>query len=325
MARREPSLERFRAMQYSSRVRPIWPALLAACASAPPVTRVPADPPRPPAGLSVTLFSSGSFAAHHADMVRGGEPREVQAPIMGALVEHPKGLLLFDPGPGALFGAGRGEFPFSALAGVLTLNRDPAGDAAARLRSRGLDPARVRFVAFSHLHSDHACAAPDFEGATYLVSDREWLRAQTGPVGQALLGYLRPCVESIAVRGRLRRLHFDGGPYETFAGSFDVFGDGVVRLVPVPGHTPGSMALVVWLPSGAPLVMTGDAAWVEENWRGPEKKGLAGRLEEWDPDEGLWSAQRIKSFAAAWPGAVVVPGHDPDLLGKLKLWPDAYH
>ncbi len=46
-----------------------------------------------------------------------------------------------------------------------------------------------------------------------------------------------------------------------FDESLDLFGDGRLVLVPLPGHTPGSVGLFVTLDSGRRLFFSGDTSW----------------------------------------------------------------
>jgi glyoxylase-like metal-dependent hydrolase (beta-lactamase superfamily II) len=49
-------------------------------------------------------------------------------------------------------------------------------------------------------------------------------------------------------------------------GDHDVFGDGSVRILSTPGHTPGHQSLLVWLPRAGPIVLSGDLAHFRKNF-----------------------------------------------------------
>ena len=109
-------------------------------------------------------------------------------PVNVIAVEHPAGVCVFDTGQTAR-AAQPGYFPrwypFFRLA---RFELGPDDEAGAQLRRRGLDPARVRWVVLSHLHTDHAGGLAPFVRATLVVSEVEWRRAQ-GRRGR-LRGYL---------------------------------------------------------------------------------------------------------------------------------------
>ena len=46
-----------------------------------------------------------------------------------------------------------------------------------------------------------------------------------------------------------------------FRSCHDLFGDGSLVLLPTPGHTPGSMSLLIRRPGRLPLMMVGDVTY----------------------------------------------------------------
>lgn len=57
-----------------------------------------------------------------------------------------------------------------------------------------------------------------------------------------------------------------GNPTEIVDGDHDVFGDGSIRLVSTPGHTPGHCSLLVRLPRSGAVILSGDVAHFERNF-----------------------------------------------------------
>jgi N-acyl homoserine lactone hydrolase len=169
--------------------------------------------------------------------------RDDTLPVNVFVIEHPAGACLFDAGQAAL-AAQRGYFPpwypFFRLA---RFELGPEDEAAAQLRRIGIDPAAVRWVVLSHLHTDHVGGLAAFRGAEVLVARREWERARG--LGGRLRGYL-PQHWPPGLSPRL--VDFDGGPVGPFERSFDLAGDGRLVLVPTPGHTAGHMALLARAP-----------------------------------------------------------------------------
>ncbi|HYL44806.1 MAG TPA: hypothetical protein VEU97_15595, partial [Ktedonobacteraceae bacterium] len=60
-----------------------------------------------------------------------------------------------------------------------------------------------------------------------------------------------------------------GPSYEGFRSSHDLFGDGSIMLVPLPGHTPGQVGMFINRSNGPRLFLLGDAAWINENYLRP--------------------------------------------------------
>lgn len=161
-------------------------------------------------------------------------------PVNVFAVEHPQGLCLFDTGQTAR-AAHPGYFPWwGPFFRLSRFELSPSEEVAPQLERLGLDPARVRWVVLSHLHTDHVGGLDAFAHAEVLVSRTEWERA-TG-LGGRLRGYL-PQYWPRAVEPRL--VDFTRAPFGPFAGSHDLGEDGRLVLVPTPGHTPGHMGLLV--------------------------------------------------------------------------------
>jgi glyoxylase-like metal-dependent hydrolase (beta-lactamase superfamily II) len=161
-------------------------------------------------------------------------------PVNVFVIQHPAGTCLFDTGQTAS-AARHGYFP--AWHPFFRLSRfelTAADEAAAQLLRLGIDPGAVRWVALSHLHTDHVGGLAAFAGAEVLVTRTEWAHAR-GVTGR-LRGYL-PQYWPRGLRPAL--VDFSDGPVGPFAGSFDLAGDGRLLLVPTPGHTRGHMALLI--------------------------------------------------------------------------------
>jgi glyoxylase-like metal-dependent hydrolase (beta-lactamase superfamily II) len=150
-------------------------------------------------------------------------------PVNVFLVHHPEGLLLFDTGQSARAaepGYHQRWHPYLRLA---RFELGPKDEIGPQLSRAGIDPAGVRWVVLSHLHTDHVGGVGAFPSAEVIVSRVEWERAQ-GLAGR--------------VRGYVPQ-HWPLGEPTLVAPPFDVAGDGTLLLVPTPGHTPGHVSLVV--------------------------------------------------------------------------------
>ena len=181
------------------------------------------------------------------------------------------------------------------------LQMDPGQAAPAQLRDRGIEPSEVRAVLMTHLHVDHASAISEFPEATFLVSRAEWEAATTQ--GQ-MHGYVTRQFDHAF---DYRLLDFEGPDAESFAGfarSFDIFGDGSVRMVYTPGHTLGHASVVLRTPGGEALV-AGDAMYLQRTLADTH---LPYRTE----DDHLFrrSLGEIQRYARETPDARIIPGHD---------------
>ena len=234
-----------------------------------------------------------------------GVPKDqwVKAPIQCFLVEHPNaGVILIDTG----FHASVAVKPRSNLGLVggffyRDIDMRPEQAAAAQLRERGIEPASVGTVIMTHLHPDHASAIVDYPEATFLVSSAEWKAAAGG--GQRD-GYVKRQFDH---GFDYRLVDFDSDAANSFAGfgrSFDVFGDGSVRLVYTPGHTGGHMSVILRTESGEVLV-AGDAIFMHRTLDEDRVPYLMS-------DEHLFrrSLREIRQYRKETPEALIIPGHD---------------
>ncbi len=181
----------------------------------------------------------------------------------------------------------------------------------AQLRARGLDPKQVGVVVMTHMHFDHTSAMSEFPGATFVVSEPEWVAASTDR--RPLLRGYRPAHYDYAFD--YRTLSYDSDrvtSYATFGRTFDLFGDGSVRLASTPGHTAGHQSVICRL-ADRDLVIAGDATYTYAQLEdGPEPPRPV--------DRHNWrrSLRELQHFARNYPQAVIVPGHDPQLFERLE-------
>jgi glyoxylase-like metal-dependent hydrolase (beta-lactamase superfamily II) len=111
-------------------------------------------------------------------------------------------------------------------------------------------------------------------------------------------GVLRVQLERLAPR--LQPFLFSSLP-------LDLFGDGSVLAMPLPGHTPGSVGYLVgdWL-------FVGDALWE----RGSEKSLLGKSLDESESESGA-TREKLRALQRERPGLRIVPAHDGRALEEL--------
>jgi N-acyl homoserine lactone hydrolase len=255
------------------------------------------------APAAALLRESGRLAWRRALGLGVGKDAWMPIPIQAFLVEHPgAGLVLIDAGlhPSVAVKP-RESFGRVTLLAFRDLQMDAGQALPAQLRERGLDPTAVKAVVMTHLHVDHASGVSAFPGATFLVSRAEWdAAAHQGPTH----GYVKRQFDHAF---DYRLLDFEGADVVSFSGfarSFDVFGDGSLRVVYTPGHTLGHMSVVLRTARGEVLV-AGDAMYLRRTLADTH---LPYRTE----DEHLFrrSLREIRQYADETPGAVIIPGHD---------------
>jgi N-acyl homoserine lactone hydrolase len=238
----------------------------------------------------------------------------LELPVVAFLLEHPgAGLVLIDTGfhPAVAVDPRQG---MGRLGGLVfkDLRMDSEQAVPAQLRERGFDPGAVATVLLTHLHSDHASGIAQFPAATFVLSAAEWEAAADGG---SIDGYLKRQFDHAF---DYRLLDFDGERGDSFASfgrSFDVFGDGSVRMVYTPGHTAGHCSVVLRLKDREALIAA-DAA---PTLRTIEETALPFRMD--DEHRYRRSLREIQLYIEQTPDALVVPGHDMAAWRRL----DAIH
>ncbi|WP_425145725.1 MBL fold metallo-hydrolase [Deinococcus sp.] len=252
---------------------------------------------------------------------RGAAWRVRAYPAGFALLRHPThGPVLFDTGYGPQVRRLMRRWP-GVLYGLVTPVRLEAHQTAlAQLARLGILPADVRHVIVSHLHADHVGALRDFPQAQFYLDEGAYppLRGLKGlrAVRRAFLPELLPQ----GFEARSRALDYRPAPpgLAPFGQAADVFGDGLLYALGVPGHAPGMIALVVRTADHAALngdgaglsLLASDAAWSVRALRaGGEVHPLA-RLAFWDAAQERESRERLRAWLAEHPRARVIVSHD---------------
>lgn len=231
-------------------------------------------------------------------------------PVPAFLIRHPgAGLIMVDTGHHPSV-ANNAADSFGRLS-AKNYSLERGKDVSSQLRLKGLDPRQVSVVIMTHLHTDHASGISQFPDATFVFSAAEWKAATTG--GRKMFRGYRPAMYDHAFD--YRTIDFDGpeiNSYGPLGRTFDLFGDGSVRVVFTPGHTAGHCSVVCRLPK-RDFVIGGDVAYTWRQLEGFNEPYMVSDLHQWRR-----SLKEIQAYRKAYPYAVVTPGHDPEFYKKLE-------
>jgi N-acyl homoserine lactone hydrolase len=236
--------------------------------------------------MRVTMLDGGAFTSP-AGLWRAGESMERQAryPVPVYLIEVGEERILVDTGlnPGAVADAA-GHYDGAESLGFFRFEQ------AVPLVDQ-VDLVSLTKVVVTHLHFDHVGGLALLpESVPIYLQRREW-EATKDPEAVARNFFLPRDYAGIEERVVL------------VGGDHDLLGDGSVELLSTPGHTPGHQSVCV----GESLIIGGDvthfAAGLDDH-----RLPMFGD----DLEAQLASAERLRALRDA--GAVVRPGHDPDVL-----------
>ncbi|WP_327065165.1 N-acyl homoserine lactonase family protein [Kitasatospora sp. NBC_01250] len=194
-----------------------------------------------------------------------GGPQPRVEPVLGHLLRHERGLILFDTGIGG---------------------GDPETEAYYRPRRRALPAALaavgatvedIDLVVNCHLHFDHCGGNPLLRGKPVLVQQVELATARRGDY----------TIDAL--------VDFPGARYEELTGEAEIWPG--VRVVPTPGHTEGHQSLVVRQGEGS-VVLAGQAYDFASQFASDElaRRARLDAVAEPLPDYRAW-LDRLADFA----------------------------
>jgi N-acyl homoserine lactone hydrolase len=235
-------------------------------------------------------------------------------PINVYVIEHARGLILFDTGQDRASVTDSTYFP-GGVTGYLysRLARFDIGEhdtLTAQLAALGYTPADVDTAIVSHLHQDHIGGVGELTGSELLVSAAEW--AELAKPAPEPRGFLRSRIQLPGLKWRQVSMEPTDDPaLAPFTESLDVMGDGSLVLLPTPGHTAGSMSLLIRRVARPPLLLAGDLTYGADILRRGQLPGVGNRRRLAE------SSRKVLSLAGQQPGLVVLPAHDPSAAQRL--------
>ncbi|MGH2625909.1 MAG: N-acyl homoserine lactonase family protein, partial [Anaerolineales bacterium] len=223
--------------------------------------------------------------------------RQVVIPINMWIIDHPKGLVLFDTGNNAAISDGACKSHWAAgNCDFLKPNQKREDVIDMQLRKLGYAPDKVKAVITSHAHLDHIGNIKLFPNAVHVIQKKELYQAWWP--------------EKFQREGDVFVMKDFDGPARDFNyleldGDYDLFGDGTVMVLSTPGHTLGHQSVKVKLGSGKTYVLAQDAIWFNENLEG-YPAGLNYSVKDYNN-----SINRLKMIRDL-ENAELFFGHDPD-------------
>jgi N-acyl homoserine lactone hydrolase len=236
--------------------------------------------------MKMHALSGGRVRMRKAVYVPDADRNEmIELPVSCFLLRHPQGNVLFDTGchPSVPENPAR----WQGMEKFMTPIMPPGENVLAGLEAIGFSADDVDVVVCSHLHPDHCGCNALFKRASILVHARE-IEAARKP-NAVPMGYLAS--------------EWDFGAPDALTGERDVFGDGRIVLIELPGHTPGSIGALVQLENSGAFLLAADTVSVRVSL----DTGVHPRNVQ-DHDALERSFAQIRRIEAG--GATILCGHD---------------
>lgn len=214
------------------------------------------------------LQASGIFTA---------SAKRIWLPVSAYLIEHPKGRIVVDTGWGRSMSP-RGSFDKGAQIQSLgsrilyRVNQGLVEKGQAldeQLSERGIVPSNIDYLLLTHLDCDHANGLKPLADAKRILVSRDELD-----------GASRGLVSKV----RYQKKWWDGTsiePFEwngeegPFGKSFDLFGDGSIVCIAIPGHSAGLFAVKVTNPEGKFALLFSDGGYSKQSWEAMITSGIS--------------------------------------------------
>ena len=240
----------------------------------------------------------------------------MRMPFLCGVAEHREhGPILFD----APYGH-EGPANLGLLIGTVmkrtALVFDERWSVVPRIEEIGYRASDVGHILMTHLHYDHTGGMKTLAHATFHLSRDEWDWANDGSARRASgRGYAREDFASLKHRLEL----YEGIPHiaETSEG-LDLFGDGSVEMLSLPGHSAGHCGYRIHLADGRTVFFAGDAAFTVAQLRGEEGLGFFPRAVASSITGARTSLRAMDRHLREHPEDLLITSHDP-LLGARSI------
>lgn len=250
-------------------------------------------------------FPNSAFVrAPESFVLRGGRAQSIDIPVRYGVFDHPRGgRCLVDTGYTSRVTRGRRSLPLTLYANILR----------PRLQQAALPTAAAKIdtILLTHLHADHVSALRDYPDAAIFANgggiDHFLDGSASARVRHGVFSELLPENFRTRVR-RFESLPVVEAPFGLGA-AHDVFGDGEVLAIALPGHMRGHTGLV-WPKLERPLLYAADAQWLARAVMEDRAPGPPARWIMDDVEADIETRRRIAAFARA--GGEVVYCHDPE-------------
>lgn len=198
-------------------------------------------------------------------------------PVSAYLIEHPKGKILVDTGwsrsmsPNGVYDKKAqckslgSPFLYLINQGVV----EPGAAVGEQLQKIGIEPKDLDFVLLTHLDCDHANGLDSVKDAKRILVSKDGLRCAEKLSAVTKIRFQKKWWNDVKLET------FDWNDTEgPFKKAFDLFGDGSVKMIDIPGHCDGLCAVKIKNKEGKFVLLFSDGGYSSKSWKEMVTSGI---------------------------------------------------
>lgn len=218
--------------------------------------------------ITYQLFEAG-FCKHCEKMtLKKGRFKQSEYPAICSLIKHPQqGYILFDTGYSDRFYSLTKKFPFSLYRYLTPVNIKKS--LQEQLLENNIQASEIKYIVISHFHADHIGGLKDFPNAQFICHQEAINDIKNKKGVRALIQGFLPGLLPDNFYERLITLDKNMISLDTqlapFSLGFDLFGDGLIIAIPLPGHAQGQIGL--YFKSEKDTFLIADSCWHQETFK----------------------------------------------------------
>jgi len=230
-------------------------------------------------------------------------------PVSAYYIEHPKGKILVDCGwhrdmspEGKFDKKAQIKSLDSPLLYLVNQGRIQKGKAIdEQLKNMGVTPSDIDYVILTHLDCDHANGLKLVKDAKHILVSSDELKFAKK---HSLVRYRKKWWQDVNLSA------FDwNGNDGAFGKSYDLFGDGSVLLINIPGHSDGLVAVKIVGDDGRFVLLFSDGGYAKKSWQEMITSGISA-----DKKKQKQSLEWIRNQSMDPNCVESLANHDPDVV-----------
>jgi len=265
--------------------------------------------------MKLSLLKIGYCRHPEAIVLRGGKWSPCEFPAICALIEHPtRGYMLYDTGYSAHFFEETQPFPYRLYRWITPVHLKTNETLIFQLQQRGITAAEIQTIFISHFHADHIAGLRDFPNAQFICLQSGFEAIKTRQGFSALLNAFVPGLLPHDFQARLQFVETTrpislNTALAPFSYGYDIFSDGSLIAVELPGHASGQMGLILANEQGQTHFLIADACWHSQAYQFNRPPHWLAHLITADKKAYLTTLQQLHRLYQNNSEIAIIPSH----------------